>query len=131
MNDKLERTTLQPELTDERRVFEALRAGYHNRSAASIAGVYAEDAEITIINRNNPPSKRLVVRGRDAVQKMYEDICAREMTHHLENATVGAGSIAYSMHCRYPDGCEVVGLNQVTVVDGLIVRELNVNCWDE
>ena len=112
-------------------VLGALRRGYQGRDAALLASIYAEDAEFTICNRNNPPAKRLVLRGREAVRRMFEEMCAREMTHQIADVTVGEGTIAFSAHCRYPDGCQVVGLNIATLRKGLIVSEINVACWDE
>lgn len=115
----------------EQAVLEAIRSGYRNRDAALLASVYAEDAEFTIANRNNPPAKRLVLRGRAAIRSMFEDICAREMTHQLARAMASENAIAYSTHCQYPDGCQVIGINMATLRDGLIISEFSVDCWDE
>jgi ketosteroid isomerase-like protein len=115
----------------EQRIIDALRKGYHDCDAALLASLYADDAEIMIFNRNNPPSKSMVVRGRDAILRMFEDVCGREMTHRIDDVTVGTGAVAFSAHCSYPDGCQVVGLNRASVENGRIVREINVNCWDE
>ena len=112
-------------------VMDTLRNGYHTRDAAMIASVYAEDVELTICNRNNPPAKRLVLRGREAVRRMLDDLCAREMTHQIGHVTLGEGTIAFSFQCQYPDGCQVVALNVATLKKGLIVSELSVDCWDE
>lgn len=115
----------------EEAVLEALRSGYRDRDAAKVASVYAEDVEITIVNRNNPPSRPLVVRGRKAFMSLIEDICSREMTHQIERVVVGEGSLAYRVACRYPDGCKVVGLYMAAIKDGRIVNESSVDCWDE
>ena len=120
-----------PSGAEERAVLEALKKGYQGRDAELLAGVYAEDAEFTICNRNNPPAKRLVLRGRQAVRRMFDDMCAREMTHQIAHMTLGDGSIAFSATCKYPDGCQVVGLNIATLKNGLIVSEISVDCWDE
>lgn len=117
--------------SEEHAVLEALKKGYQGRDADLLVSLYAEDAEFTICNRNNPPAKRLVLRGREAVRRMFEDLCRREMTHLLANATVGDGSIAFSAHCRYPDGCQVVALNIATLKNGRIVSEISVDSWDE
>lgn len=117
--------------SDEVTVMETLRQGYHMRDAALIASIYAEDVELTICNRNNPPSRRLVLRGRDAVRKMLDDLCAREMTHKVGHMTLGDGTIAFSFNCQYPDGCQVVALNIATLSKGRIVSEISVDCWDE
>jgi nuclear transport factor 2 (NTF2) superfamily protein len=117
--------------TQEEAALEAIRAGYRERDAAKVMSAYAENVESTIVNRNNPPSRALVLRGRPALRRMVEDICSREMTHGIHGALVADGSIAYRVECRYPDGCNVVGLYMATLEDGLIVREYSVDCWDE
>jgi len=117
--------------TPEGKVLDALCRGYLTRDAALLASVYADDAEFTICNRNNPPSKRLVLRGRDAVRRMFDDLCTREMTHRITQPTVGDGRIAFSAQCLYPDGCQVVALNIATIRDGRIASEISVDCWDE
>ncbi len=118
-------------VSPEEAVLEALRAGYRERNPAKVMGVYAEDIESTIVNRNNPPSRPLVLRGRPALQRMVEDICSREMSHEIVHPVVGEGSISYRVNCRYPDGCNVVAVYLTTVKDGRIVSEFSVDCWDE
>jgi ketosteroid isomerase-like protein len=115
----------------EQAVVDGLRSAYKERDAARLASLYREDAEFVIVNRNNPPSKRLVVRGREAVRQVFEDICSREMSHELSQATVSPGSIAFMVTCHYPDGCCVMGITLATVEDGLISREISIDCWDE
>ena len=66
-----------------------------------------------------------------AVQEMFADLCSREMTHEVVNAVAGANAIAYVIRCRYPDGCNVIGLYNATLRDGRIVSEISVDCWDE
>jgi hypothetical protein len=110
---------------------EALRAGYRERDAAKVMSAYAEDIESTIVNRNNPPARPLVLRGHVELRKMVDDICSREMTHEIVAMTTGPGAIAYRVNCRYPDGCNVVGVYLATVKDGRIVSEFSVDCWDE
>lgn len=115
----------------EEAVVETLRQGYHERDPAKVMSVYAEDIESTIVNRNNPPARPLVLRGHAALRRMVEDICSREMTHEIVRPVAGDGSLAYRVNCRYPDGCNVVGVYLATVKDGRIVSEFSVDCWDE
>jgi hypothetical protein len=122
---------LQTGASLEDALIETIRAGYRARDAAKVMSAYADNVECTIVNRNNPPSKPMVLRGRDAVKRMVEDLCAREMTHEISRIVVGRGSIAYRIECRYPDGCNVVGIYMATVVEGRIASEFSVDCWDE
>ena len=115
----------------EEAVFEALRTGYRERDAAKVMSVYAEDIESTIVNRNNPPARPLILRGHAQFRPMVEDICSREMTHEIVRMVAGEGALAYRVNCRYPDGCNVVGVYMAAVKEGRIVSETGVDCWDE
>lgn len=115
----------------EERVLESIREGYRVRDAALIASAYAEEVECTIVNRNHPPSNPLVLRGREALQRMLSEICAREMTHEVAATVTGEGTVAFRISCRYPDGCRVDGITVSTLRDGKVVREFSVDCWDE
>jgi hypothetical protein len=131
MDSAKDRKRSQSDRSKESAVLDAIRKGYGERDAELLASLYAENVEFTICNRNNPPAKRLVLRGREAVRRMFEDLCTREMTHQIRNMTVGDGSIAFSAHCQYPDGCQVVAINIATLKNGSIVSEISVDCWDE
>jgi hypothetical protein len=118
-------------MTPEEAVLEALRAGYRDRDAAKVASIYAEDVECTIVNRNKPPARPLVLRGRAALRQLVEDVCAREMTHEIVRVVAGAGSLSYRVQCRYPDGRNVVDLYMAVIKDGRIASEFSLDCWDE
>ena len=102
--------------SSEEAVLEALRSGYRDRDAAKVTRAYAEDAECTIVNRNNPPSKPLVLRGRAAVERMVADICSREMTNEIAAVVVGEAR-SLSRQCRYPR-LQRVGIYMASVKDG-------------
>jgi ketosteroid isomerase-like protein len=120
-----------PDATAAQAVMDALCAGFRLRDAGRLAALYREDVEFVVVNRNNPPSKRLVIHGREGVRRLFEDMCSREMTHDVSRMIVSPGSIAFATTCNYPDGCCVMGISLATVVDGLISREFSVDCWDE
>jgi ketosteroid isomerase-like protein len=131
MTESTDQPVAPSDTAAEQAVMDALRAGFRLRDAALLAALYREDVEYVVVNRNNPPSKRLVIRGREGVRRLFEDMCSREMTHDVSQAIVAAGSIAFVTTCRYPDGCCVMGISRATVEDGLISREFSVDCWDE
>lgn len=117
--------------TDAARVCETLKRGLEERDAALAASVYAEDVEFIIVNRNYPPSNPLLRKGRAAVLAMYQDICSREMMHKVTSIVVGPAGFAIRESCQYPDGARVLGHVIAEMRDGKIVRQFNVDCWDE
>ena len=116
---------------DAASVCEILKRGLEGRDAELAASVYAENVEFLIVNRNYPPSNPLVRKGRAAVLAMYQDICSREMMHKVTSIVVGPEGFAIRESCQYPDGGRVLGHVIAEMRDGKIVRQFNVDCWDE
>ncbi|MDQ3913611.1 MAG: nuclear transport factor 2 family protein [Actinomycetota bacterium] len=99
--------------------------------AEALIGFHSDDAEIRTINRRTPPSSPEVLRGKEEISDYLRDVCEREMTHRVENEVVGEGRIAFNEACEYPDGTRVLGAEMLEISDGKIVRQINVEAWDE
>jgi hypothetical protein len=111
--------------------FEVLRHAIEGRDAETLVGLYADDAEVIAVNRNTTPSSPNVLRGKEQIAGYLRDVCAREMTHRIENEVLGEGRIAFQEACEYPDGVRVLGAETLEVRDGKIVRQVNIEAWDE
>jgi nuclear transport factor 2 (NTF2) superfamily protein len=111
--------------------FEALRRAIEERDAETLAGFYADDAELHTVNKNTTPSSPRVLRGKEEISEYLRDVCGREMTHRVENEVIGESRIAFNEACEYPDGTRVLGAGTLEVRDGKIVRQVNVEAWDE
>jgi hypothetical protein len=93
--------------------------------------LYADDAEIVIVNHNTPPSSPFELHGTEALAEYLKDVFSREMTHSIENEVVGENRIAFNVACEYPDGTRVLAAETLDVKDGKIVRQVEVVAWDE
>ncbi len=111
--------------------FEALRRAIEQSDADSLTSFYAEEAEMLTVNRNSTPSSPQVLRGKEAIAEYLADVCGREMTHRIENEVVGQDRIAFNEACEYPDGLRVLAAATLDVRDGQIVRQVNIEAWDE
>jgi hypothetical protein len=111
--------------------FEALKRAIEQSDADSLTNFYAEGAEVLTVNRNTTPSSPQVMRGKEAITEYLADVCGRDMTHRVENEVVGQDRIAFNEACEYPDGLRVLGAVTLEVRDGQIVRQVNVEAWDE
>jgi ketosteroid isomerase-like protein len=109
---------------------EALRRGIEERDAATLRALYAPDAEMTVVDRNAPPSRPRVLRGRTAIGEFLDETCGRDMTHRLERVVVSGDTAAFTQACRYPDGTRVLCLAMLDLRDGLIVQQTAVQEWD-
>jgi len=98
---------------------------------ATLVALYADDAEITIVDRSRPPSNPSVLKGKPAIAEYLHDVCSRAMTHKVEQPIVGSDAIAFTEACRYPDGVRVLSANLLGLRDGKITRHTLVQAWDE
>ena len=110
--------------------FAALRQALERSDAATLAALYAEDAEMTIVDRNRPPSADAAA-GTAGHRRLLAG-CLRPGDDPCGRRGGGRGGrIAFVEHCAYPDGCNVVSAMTLDVVEGRIARHLTVQAWDE
>lgn len=110
---------------------EALRRGIEGRDANTLLAMYAEDAELRVVDRNTQPSHPKVMHGRDEISDMLDDVFGREMSHKLEQCVVEGDHVAYSESCEYPDGVRVLSTSMLSLHDGKIVDQTLLQAWDE
>jgi ketosteroid isomerase-like protein len=101
------------------------------RDAAAQLSLYDEDAEVTLVDRLNPPGRPRVLRGRDQIRGWIEDVCARDMSHRVQQQLVDGDRAAFTEACNYPDGANVMCAAFVELHDGRIKRMTGVQAWDE
>jgi|WetSurMetagenome_2_1015567.scaffolds.fasta_scaffold1136405_2 hypothetical protein len=111
--------------------FSSLKDALEHSRADVLAGLYADGAEMLVVDRNRPPSTPMRLHGRPAIEAFWRDICAREMTHSVDGEVIGTDRVAFVEQCVYPDGCRVMSAMTLDVRDGRIVRHLTVQAWDE
>ncbi|MBD0674957.1 nuclear transport factor 2 family protein [Streptomyces sp. CBMA156] len=109
----------------------ALREGIERRDAETLLALYAEDAELRMVDRRTQPSHPLVMHGREEIGAMLDDIYGREMTHKLEQVVVQGDHAAFLESCRYPDGVRVLMSSMAGLRDGRIVDQTSLQAWDE
>ena len=111
--------------------FEALRRAAERGDAQALAGLYADDAEVRIVNRNSPPSSPFVLRGREAIAEYLRTVCGNGTRHRIENEVFGKQRVAFNEACEYPDGTRVLAATTLEVRGDKIVREVSIETWDE
>jgi hypothetical protein len=99
--------------------------------AELLASRYTNDAEIQVVDKNNPPSKPGVIAGRAAIGEYYRDVCGRGLSHRIDNEVIGENRIAFTEECLYPDGTNVLCASVLHLDGGRISRQTGVQAWDE
>ena len=107
-----------------------LKRAIEGRKAGALAGLYAEDAVLQVIDRDNPPSKPRQLQGKSDIASYFEDVCGRDMTHKVEAGVAVGSRLAFTQSCAYPDGTKVFCSTMVDLKGGKISRQVVVQAWD-
>ena len=107
-----------------------LRRAIEGHNAHVLSGLYADDAVMRIIDRDNPPSKPRELKGKAAIAAFYDDVCSRAMTHKLETGVADGDRLAFTQACTYPDGTRVFCSAMIELDHGKIARQTTVQAWD-
>ncbi|MFF6999899.1 nuclear transport factor 2 family protein [Streptomyces sp. NPDC008313] len=110
---------------------EALRRGIEGRDAGTLLSLYADDADLRVVDRNSQPSRPTVMHGRERIGEMLNDVCGRDMTHRLEQCVVQGDHVAFTESCEYPDGTKVLSNSMMSLKNGRIADQTMVQAWDE
>jgi ketosteroid isomerase-like protein len=109
----------------------AIKRAIEGRDGRALAGFYADDAVVRVIDRNNPPSRPREVKGRTAIATFWDDICSRAMTHRVDTSIAEGDRLAFTQACTYPDGAKVFCMAVVDLKGGKIAHQTVVQAWDE
>ena len=109
----------------------AFKQAIEERDASVQLAMYAEDAEVTLVDCVDQPSTPRVLRGRGEIRTWIEDVCGRDMTHRVRHTVQDDSGIAFTEDCLHPDGKGVKCATLLEVDDGLVTRQIGVQAWDE
>lgn len=93
--------------------------------------LYADEAAMRIVDRDRPPSKPMVITGREEIAAFWQEVCSRDMTHKVTNIVAAEDAVSFVEECLYPDGCRVLSAMTLKLSDGRISDHLTVQAWDE
>ena len=109
---------------------ETLRRAIEGQNAQTLLSLYADDAELRIVDRNTQPSHPKVMQGREQISEMLNDVYSRDMTHKLEQCVTQGDQVAFTESCEYPDGVKVLASSMVALRNGKIVDQTLLQEWD-
>lgn len=109
---------------------ESLRKAVESRDAKSLKTFYADNATITIIDTDNPPSKPRTIKGASAIGEFLDDVYSRDITHTIEQGLLDSKHLAFVEGCKYADGTRVVASNMAEIGPKGIVKQIVVQAWD-
>ncbi|KAB1139752.1 nuclear transport factor 2 family protein [Streptomyces luteolifulvus] len=111
---------------------ESLRRGIEGNTATTLLSLYADDAELRVVDRNTQPSHPRVLHGRDEIAELLNDIYKRDMkSHKLEQCVMEGDRAAFTESCEYSDGVRVFSESMISLRDGKITQQTMIQAWDE
>jgi SnoaL-like protein len=110
---------------------EPIWRAFEGRDPEAFIDIYADDAELQVVDCNSPPSSPMILRGKEEIAAYWRDVFSRHMTHSLQHEVVGEDGLAFNLACEYPDGSKVLATMMFDVREGKIKRQVDVQVWDE
>ena len=112
-------------------IFESIHKGLEGSDLNALMSVYDDNAELELIDHDHPPSLPRLISGKEEIAEYFKAILDRPRSHHVEDEVMGDSHLAFTDSCEYPDGTRVFTSSMATLKKGRIVREVNVQAWDE
>jgi len=109
---------------------DALVRAIEGRDADTQIGLFADDAQLTIVDHEHPPSNPTVASGREEIAAALRDVVGRDMTHKVSDVVLSGDALAYRVNCVYPDGTRVACQAIAVLRGGKIVTQHGVQAWD-
>jgi hypothetical protein len=110
---------------------ETLRQSIEGSTATNLLSLYADDAELRVVDRNTQPSSPRILHGRDEIGELLQDVYSRDMTHKMERCVMDGDNVAFTETCLYSDGVRVLAESMITLRDGKIAEQTMIQAWDE
>jgi hypothetical protein len=111
--------------------FAAFKDAFESRNLDRWEPFYADDAE-WIEYRHVSPSRvpnRMV--GKEQIAEFLAWVCAADFGITIGDEVIAQERIAFSVDCTFPDGKRVFEHVIARTEDGKIVRQVDVEAWDE
>lgn len=117
--------------TSSEMVCGTLHRALEGRDLNKLIDLYHDNAELRVVDKNHPPSAPMEFKGKAAIEQYFRDVLGRNMTHNIVYEVASDGSLAYTEDCEYPDGTHVLTNGMIELENDKIIREVDVQAWDE
>ena len=113
--------------SDKRLDLETLYLGIESCDPDLLLGFYADDARLSIVNAVALHAFPFELRGKGEIAKHLRVAFGQKASHRIErDASVGGDRVTFREACEYPDGGRIVVETTLEVLDGKIVRQVDV-----
>ena len=107
--------------------YEALRGAIERCDPDLVLGFYADNAQLSIVNASVSQASPFELRGKAEIAKHLRATFGPEASHRVEReAAVGEDQVTFRETCEYSDGSRVLVETTLEVLEGKIVRQVDV-----
>ena len=111
--------------------FAAFKDAFKSKDLDRLVPFYADGAEWIEYRHASPPRAPNRMVGQERIADFLARVCAADFDITIADEVIGAGRIALSVDCAFPDGKRVFEHVIARTEDGKIVRQVDVEAWDE
>jgi SnoaL-like domain len=116
---------------DGRLDFDALRHAIERSDPDLMLGFYADEARLSIVNADTPHASPFELHGKGEIARHLRAAFGHEGSHRVEpDAAVDDHRVTFREACEYTDGGRIVVETTLEVLDGKIVRQVDVVAID-
>jgi SnoaL-like domain len=106
------------------------KRAYEEWNIEALLALYADEVELTQIDRDNPPSAPRTRHGGDVLRGMFEHCAGAGVVATVDNTVADERRAAATITCEFPGGRKVLANAILELEDGRIARELDVLSGD-
>ena len=111
--------------------FAAFKRAFEGGDFQRWVSFYADDAGWMEYRHSSPQRSPNRMVGKRQIAVSLGGICGVDLGITLADEVIGAGRVAFSVDCALPDGRQVFEHVTAHVRDAQVVRQVDVEAWDE
>jgi len=120
-------------MTGQRSAFDfaAFKDAFEGKDLDRWARFYADDAEWIEYRHASPPRAPNRMVGKEQIAEFLARVCSADFGITIADEVVAQDRVAFSVDCTFPDGKRVFEHVIARIEGGKIIRQVDVEAWDE
>lgn len=92
---------------------------------------YAADADIRIVDPDNPPAAPRTLAGKPAIHAWMVDSITHDLDLHVTHLVDGGDRVAFTERSHYQDGTQALTTSTAELEHGLMTTQYTILVWEQ
>ena len=92
---------------------------------------YSPDADIRIVDPDNPPAAPRTLKGKPAIHAWMVDSITHDLDLHVTHLVDGGDRVAFTEQSHYQDGTQALTTSTAELEHGLITTQYTILVWEQ